>query len=133
MYSAVFIRTNGKLTAFPFDEILFITARNNYSEIVTAKKKYFVYVTLGCLETRLPEYLFCRVHRSHIVAVRQISSFDHQEVEVGGIKLPINKAGFEAILQRVLVISNEADSKLINELETNIPEDREKLNPFRPH
>jgi DNA-binding LytR/AlgR family response regulator len=106
MQAAFFVRLNGKLTAVFFDDILYITAKNNYSEIVTTKKKFFVYMTLGWLEEHLPQNHFCRVHRSHIIAVQKIIAFDHHEVEVEGQKISINKAGFESILKRVLVFSN---------------------------
>lgn len=117
MFTAFFVRTNGKLTAFPFDEVLYITAKNNYCEIVSTVKKYFVYVTLACLEEKLPENLFCRVHRSYIIAVEKINSFDHHEVEINGEKIPISKGGFEAIIQRVLVVCSELDTKLKSQIE----------------
>lgn len=118
MYNAFFVRTNGKLTAFPFDELLFITAKNNYCEIVTTKKKAFVYVTLSCLQEKLPENLFCRVHRSHIIALKRIDSFDHNHIEIGGKSLPMSKSGFEAVTRRVLIICSALDEKQQTDSET---------------
>jgi hypothetical protein len=111
MFTAFFVRTNGKLIALPFDEVLYITAKNNYCEIVTVKKKFLVHVSLNCFEEKLPENIFCRVHRSHIVAIQKVSSLDHNHLEVGGQTFPINKAGFDAISRRILFICGESGNK----------------------
>ena len=117
MFTSFFVRTNGKLIAFPFDEILYITAKHNYCEVVTTKKKFLLYVSLSRFEEKLPENLFCRVHRSHIIAVQKVSSFDHSLVEIQGQLLPINKSGFEAICKHVLIVYGDLENKLNKEIE----------------
>src|SRR5438309_5134288 len=106
MFTAFFVRLGGKLLSFPFDEALYITAKNNYCEIVTTKRKCLVYISLGCFEEKLPENLFCRVHRSYIIAVQKIKAFDHSHVEIENHTLPINRSGYEAICKRLLIIYN---------------------------
>lgn len=117
MFTAFFLRTSGKLTAFPFDEVLYITAKHNYCEIVTTKRKLLVHISLSCFQEKLPENLFCRIHRSHIISVQWVSSFDHNQVEIQGQILPINRAGFEAITKRVLIVCSELDGNLKREIE----------------
>jgi len=117
MFTSFFVRVNGKLLAFPYDEVLYITAKNNYCEIVTTKGKALVYASLASFEEKLPDNLFCRVHRSHIIAIGKISSFEHNHVKIGGQTLPISKAGFEAISKRVLIISSELENKLRHKVE----------------
>ena len=116
MFTSFFVRINGKLIAFPFDEILYITAKHNYCEVVTTKKKFLLYVSLSRFEEKLPENLFCRVHRSHIIAVQKVSSFDHSLVEIQGQLLPINKSGFEAICKHVLIVYGDFENKLNKEI-----------------
>jgi DNA-binding LytR/AlgR family response regulator len=43
------------------------------------------------IEAILPSDLFKRVHRSFIIAVKQIKSYTANEVEVQGISLPIGR------------------------------------------
>lgn len=117
MQSAFLIRTNGKLKYIPFDEVLYITAKSNYCEIVTIdKKKFLGNVTLGYIHQKLPENLFCRIHRSYIISLTKIDWLDHKSVTIAYEKLPLSKEGFKEITQRVLVLSPEMDSKLKNEM-----------------
>lgn len=76
MQTAFLIRTNGKLKFIAFDEVLYITAKNNYCEIVTTKKrKLLAYVTLGYMQQKLPDNLFCRIHRSHIISLKRLRNY----------------------------------------------------------
>ena len=113
MQTAFFVRIEGKFKRIPFDSVLYINSKKNYVEIVTAsKKKFIVYGSITYLEKRLPENIFCRVHRSYIVSIGKINCFDHNHVEVGDELLPINKEGFEKIMERIIFIHPELENKL---------------------
>lgn len=118
MQTAFLIRTNGKLKFIPFDEVLYIAAKNNYCQIVTtSKKKLLGSVTLGYMHRKLPEHLFCRIHRSYIISLKKIDWLDNSSVTIANEKLPLTKEGFKEITQKVLVISPELDNKLKIEME----------------
>jgi len=120
MQTAFFIRMNGKFQAIPFANVVYITAKKNYCEIVTtANKKFMTYGSISCMEQKLPENMFCRVHRSYIISLQKIDSFDSNHVVVNQEKLPLSKDGFEKVLQRVLLICPEYNSSLTHEV-TNI-------------
>lgn len=129
MQTAFMIRANGKFLVLPFDEILCIKGKGNYCEFVTTnQKKYLTYGTIGAIEPQLPENLFCRIHKSHVVAIHKIQEFDHSTVKAGGLELPLSKIGFEKLLERLLVIDPRYDGKL-EEIKKMSPE--EYLRKFR--
>jgi DNA-binding LytR/AlgR family response regulator len=63
-----------------FHDIIFIRSRASYMQIVTEKKVYLVLNRIVILQRYLPKQLFCRIHRSYIVSLRRISSFDNHKV-----------------------------------------------------
>lgn len=58
-----------------FDEILFLKAQSNYTEIYTAQRKLLFSKTLKSIEDQLPQHLFSRVHKSYVVNVRWIKAY----------------------------------------------------------
>jgi DNA-binding LytR/AlgR family response regulator len=43
------------------------------------------------MELKLPKEKFIRVHRSFIVGLKYITSFNSSEVEIGAVKIPVGK------------------------------------------
>jgi DNA-binding LytR/AlgR family response regulator len=117
MQTAFFVRMNGKFQSIPFDSVLYITSRKNYCEIFTiTKKKYLTYGSISYVEQKLPENLFCRVHRSYIISIGKIDAFDNNYVFLNEEKLPLSKEGFEKVMKRVILLSPEYHNKLNNEM-----------------
>jgi DNA-binding LytR/AlgR family response regulator len=40
----------------------------------------------------LPQHLFLRIHRSFIVAIKKVTAFTNNDVEIGKTELPIGKS-----------------------------------------
>mgnify|MGYP001554676584 CR=1 FL=1 len=112
MQTAFVIRVSGKFIYLPFDEVLYIKAKGNYCEFITTRqKKYVSYGTIGAIEPQLPENLFCRIHKSHVISIRKIKEFDHSSIQIGDTELPLSKIGFEKLLERLLIIDPEYGTK----------------------
>ena len=75
-------------------DIVIISAARDYSSIKTDdKKEYLISKTMNEWEERLPEGLFCRIHRSYIVNFEHISevkklSSNSADVYIHGIDQP---------------------------------------------
>jgi DNA-binding LytR/AlgR family response regulator len=54
------------------DDIQHLSAAGNYVDICAADQRYLIRNTIGDLEALLPREHFVRIHRSHIVRVRDI-------------------------------------------------------------
>lgn len=129
MQNAFFIRLDGRLQSISFDDVLYISAKNNYCEIVTAKRKYLAYLSMSCMEQKLPNSLFIRVHRSHIIAVKQIAWINGSKLAIGEHEIPLSKEGYKEVLRRVFVISPEFDQNCKCDLVGNeIKEKQKKTN-----
>lgn len=89
----------GKLFKIDIDDIRWVKAWNNYVQFYCNEKKITAYASLKELETRLPATSFIRVHKSYIVAVKQIQMLEGNLIAMkgDGHKIPIGgnyKASF---------------------------------------
>jgi len=88
-----------------FSEILYIQAENKYATIVTPQRSYLTLSSMNHIEKMLPSELFCRIHRSYIVSLRNICRFDNELVYIGDKKIPIAEQ-YKNILKNSVVIVN---------------------------
>ncbi|HWI93250.1 MAG TPA: LytTR family DNA-binding domain-containing protein [Flavisolibacter sp.] len=124
MQTAFLVPINGKLKCFLFEDILFISAKDKYCEFVTIdQKKWLVRIAISQVDKQLPENLFVRVHRSHIISLHKIDWLECDVVTIGAHKLDVSKDGYEAITERVLILCPEFDKKLKDEMKGLSPED----------
>lgn len=61
------LKQRGQLFTIPVDEIYWIQASGNYSEINTASKTYLLRENIGTLEDQLSKLQFLRTHRSTLI------------------------------------------------------------------
>ena len=65
------------------NNILYCKAEVNYAYLYTLHKEpYLITATLKYLEDLLPEKIFFRTHKSHLVNLNYITSFDRKEMKV---------------------------------------------------
>ena len=57
----------------------------------TQDKKLISYTSLKQALEELPEY-FIRIHKSYLVNMNHVTSYDHEDIEVGGNLLPLGRA-----------------------------------------
>ena len=87
----VFVPSEKKNIKVCLDEIEYIESKRDYILIKTTKKEVFTHQTITYMEERLPENQFLRVHRSFIINIKRIESWNHHEVEVGEETIPIGR------------------------------------------
>jgi DNA-binding LytR/AlgR family response regulator len=84
-------RCNYQNIQLPLNDILYIEAFDNYIRIVTVGKTYMPVMTLKSMLNRLPQSEFVRVHKSFIVPVARIKSFNHETVVTDRIQAPVGR------------------------------------------
>lgn len=89
--SFVFVPSEKKNIKVCLEEIEYIESKRDYILIKTTKKEVLTHQTITYMEERLPEDQFLRVHRSYIINLKKIESWNHQEVEVGNEIIPIGR------------------------------------------
>ena len=69
------------------DDIQHLSAAGNYVDICAAGQRYLLRSTIGDLEASLPREHFVRIHRSHIVRVREIERIRIERSGSGAVYL----------------------------------------------
>ena len=88
----LYFRTNRKMVKVLFNEILYIEGLNDYIKIVTNTKPIITKHLLASLEEMLPPSEFVRIHKSFIVAINKIESFNTDSVEIARNEIPIGRS-----------------------------------------
>ncbi|MBU2554595.1 MAG: LytTR family DNA-binding domain-containing protein [Bacteroidetes bacterium] len=74
---SIFVRMNNNYEFFNIDQILYLSAFDDYSEVTTiVGHKKLVLKSLKEWENRLPEKLFCRIHRSTIINIAMVERIE---------------------------------------------------------
>ncbi len=96
-----FVRSDRKMVRVDFESILYIESLSDYVKIHTDTKTIVTRETISNIEAKLPQKLFLRIHRSYIVAVKSISSYTNEFIEIHRKALPISRSYKEAILKKM--------------------------------
>lgn len=88
----LYFRANRKMVKVLFNEIMYIEGLNDYIRIITAAKTIITKHLLTSLEEMLPSNEFVRIHKSFIVAINKIESFNADWVEIGKKEIPIGRS-----------------------------------------
>lgn len=97
----IFIKSNSKFFRVDFTEILYVQGMKDYLKIHTPDFTLITHQTMNDLEKLLPPRLFIRVHRSYLVAVRQIRSIYGNTIELGKVEIPIGVNYKDAVMDLV--------------------------------
>ena len=93
----LFLNVQKKKVKILFSEIVYIESQREYIKIVTTKKDWIAKMSTHEIEALLPAQLFKRVHRSFIVSIDKIESYNAEMVEVNGIAIPIGRGYRESM------------------------------------
>ncbi len=89
---AIFIKQNYQFVKFPLSEILYLEADNTYTTIITSQKKYALRQTISNVLERLAMKNLVRVHRSFVVNINKIDSFNEHEITINNIQIPLSRS-----------------------------------------
>jgi DNA-binding LytR/AlgR family response regulator len=87
----LYIRSERKMVKVLFNEILYVESLKDYIKIVTTSKTIITRQAISSLEQMLPKGSFLRIHRSFIVAVNRIDSFNGETIDIAKNELPIGR------------------------------------------
>jgi DNA-binding LytR/AlgR family response regulator len=80
--TSIFIKHNSALMKLTCSDILWIEAMENYVVINTSHEKYTVLFTMSAIEKKLPQNRFIRVHKSFIINIDEIRSFEDKTIKI---------------------------------------------------
>ncbi|WP_333819749.1 LytR/AlgR family response regulator transcription factor [Ohtaekwangia sp.] len=85
----LYVRADRKMVKIMVEEIRYIESLKDYVRIFLPEKQVITKQTITALEEMLPEHDFMRIHRSFIVALNKIDSYNLNSVFIGKTELPI--------------------------------------------
>jgi len=98
----LFIKCGNRYERIFFQDILFIEGLENYVNIYTRKGKYMTLQHLKSWNEYLDSRLFVRVHKSYIVAKKQIDGIEGNTIYIGDHNIPIGRTFREQALNEIL-------------------------------
>ena len=93
----LFVNIQLKKVKIHFSDILYIESQKEYVSIVTRDKAHLTKMSTHEIESLLPESLFRRIHRSYIIALDKVKSFNSEMVEIEGKSIPVGRAYKEVL------------------------------------
>lgn len=87
----IFLNVQKKKVKIFFSDILYIESQREYIKVVTSKNHYISKISTNEMEALLPANLFRRVHRSFIISIARIESYNSEMIEIGGVSIPIGR------------------------------------------
>ncbi len=87
----IFIKSNLKKLKVFTSRIKWIEALGDYVKVVTEDSSNLVLSTMKSFENNLPANKFIRVHKSYIVNIDKVTSYNSRFVEIGVTKIPLSR------------------------------------------
>lgn len=103
--SFLYFRSERKMVKVFFRDILYIEGLKDYIKIVTSNRTIITKYVLSTLEEMLPAHEFLRIHKSFIVAIHQIESYNTDSIQIAKHELPIGRL-YKFDVSRVLNASS---------------------------
>jgi DNA-binding LytR/AlgR family response regulator len=91
------IRDKGYVIPIEFKDILIAEADGLYTKIITPTKSYLIRAILKNIEAQLPSNKFLRVHKSYIVNLDHISSFNSKGIKINDTVIPVRRGYYKSL------------------------------------
>jgi len=86
----LFVKYNYQWHKIFFKDIQFIEALDDYIKIYTSAKPYLIHMSMKTVTEKLPAEKFVRVHRSYIVPIEKINSWNKNSLKLGDKVIPVS-------------------------------------------
>ena len=97
----LFIRSNGKHKKLLSENILYVEASGSYIHIQTLTERFTLSQNLSHFQKRTPLPDFVRIHRSYVVNLNKVDSFEESYVFIQNKKLPMSDLYKKEFLSRI--------------------------------
>lgn len=79
-----------------WSDIYYIQSENVYVNVITAKQRILVRMKIKDLEKKMPKSMFFKPHRSFLVNLQHIHTFDSKKLRmVNGVEIPLSRTNAE--------------------------------------
>lgn len=88
---AITIKVKGNNMRLRVSDIRYVESQRSYIHIATSKETSRTKMSIWAFENLLPASRFLRVHRSYLVAVQHVDSFNRNEIIINEVTIPIGR------------------------------------------
>ena len=105
--SRVVVKSRNKIDIIPVDKIRYFEAQDDYVMIYTQDEHHLKQKTMKYFETHLNPKEFCRIHRSYLIRIEEISKLEPYEKDSWvlilktGERLKVSKNGYKLLKQQL--------------------------------
>jgi len=99
--NAIFVRKSDRYHKVRFQDILYIRSEGSYSKLVTLRETHTLSINSAKFLEMVPSRIFQRVHRSYIVNLSNVDSYNSSWAFVGPEQVPISKALYPELCSRL--------------------------------
>lgn len=99
--SIFFAKEGTKIRKINVDNILYISALDNYVRVHLSNDVVIIHESMNALEKKLSVHQIVRVHRSFLVAIRAIDSIEEANIRIGEAEIPISKSYKKPLLEKL--------------------------------
>lgn len=96
-----FVKTSYKLEKVYYTDLLFIEGMRDYRKLYTVSRTILTLQTFKEFEASLPQKLFCRVHKSYMVAIDKIDTIERDEIKISGHTVYISETYKQGFFERL--------------------------------
>lgn len=88
----IYLRADRKNIKILLSDILFIESLKDYIKVITKDKTIIAKQSISSFEETLPTGKFLRVHRSFIISVNKIDSYNQDLIQINKYEIPISRS-----------------------------------------
>lgn len=88
----IFIKSKMSQKRININEIKWIEAKGDYVQVVTLDSNIMILSSLKNFHLQLPSQTFVRIHKSYVVNIERINSFNSKVVIIGNKTFPVSRA-----------------------------------------
>lgn len=86
-----FIKVDRRNVRIEYDDILYIESVKNHVKFVLTNTNYIVLINLQEVQSKFNQNKFIRVHKSYIVALSKVQSYNNTNIQINNHYIPIGR------------------------------------------
>jgi len=95
------IKVEYKNVKVNFSDIIYIEGLKDYVKIHTKQGMFLTRLNMKSIKSKLPSNLFMRVHRSYLISLQKITSFQKGQIYINKITIPVGVTYQEQVIKKL--------------------------------
>lgn len=99
---SIFVKSGHKFFNVSINDILYIEGLKDYVVLHMEEQKIVVNITMKSILSQMPDQTFIQVNKSYIINIKQIDSFDSNDVVIKGHEISIGSSYRSSFFEKIL-------------------------------